>query len=62
MALASDGTSVDGKFQAAAFIQKNFHIEGIQLFFDEITARRSPGRSRSSSEESNTNTQVNWKN
>lgn len=52
MAVASDGTSVDGKFEPAAFIQKNLHVEGVQVFFDEITARRSPGRSRSSSEES----------
>lgn len=47
-----EGTSVDGNvtYEPAAISQKNLHIEGVQLFFDEISSRRSPSRSRSSSE------------
>lgn len=53
MATATDGTSVDdGKFEPAAFVQKNLHIEGVQLLYDEITSRKSANLSRSSSTES----------
>lgn len=47
-----DGTSVDGHmtYEPAAISQKNLHIEGVQLYFDEISNRKSPSRSRSSSE------------
>ncbi|XP_045166071.2 autophagy-related protein 2 homolog A-like [Mercenaria mercenaria] len=48
-----DGTSVDGNitYEPAAINQKNVHFEGVQLYFDEITNRKSPSRSRSSSSE-----------
>ncbi|XP_052273890.1 autophagy-related protein 2 homolog A-like isoform X2 [Dreissena polymorpha] len=50
MATTSDGTSVDdnASFEPAAFVLKNLHLEGVQLYYDEIGAQQSPSRSCSS--------------
>ena len=52
MATTADGSSVD-TWEPVAFNQKNLHIEGVQIFYDEIntkTARTSTGTSRERTE------------
>ena len=59
LATVTEGSSVDGAstWEPAGISQKNFHVEGIQLYFDEITTKPGPDRSRSSSEESTSQVQ-----
>jgi len=70
MASSADGTPVDesGGYEPAAIAHKNLHVEGVQLFYDEIGERRSPPQTSSSSEgspsqvryRSHNNTIITW--
>ena len=44
----TDGSSVD-TWEPVAISQKNLHMEGVQIFFDEIHTKRMGTRDRSES-------------
>ena len=62
MATTADGSSVD-TWEPVAFSQKNIHIEGVQIFYDEISSvvgtSKGPGRERSESTASSQVSHVN---
>ena len=48
MATTAEGSSVD-TWEPVAISQKNLHIEGVQIFFDELNTKRGGMRERTES-------------